>query len=827
MKQEIQELIGISDRIAVLNINIPGYQKMWSIIQVYAPTEQAAENETKAFYDELTLTVTKFSHNHIILMGDFNAQIGEKQSKDEHVLGNFGQGRRSPNGELLVEFLLENNLKILNSLFKKNKKNKWTWISPDGSYKNEIDFVATSYPKAFTDTSVITKFNFNTNHRMVRSSLSTESPRKSRKHIGMLNAEQHSSKTLEKIADSLCKIRKEITENRNTDVLVKYGKLEKLITQHAKVDFSRENKYKLTDTTLKLIEERKNLLSKHPKKENIKLVTELSKKIKENIRKDRKNKRQQTLENHIKRTGGVKKALKELREIDKEWIPKLKNDGITSSNRNSVNKMATIFYKDLYSSSGEKQEQTNTLTKNQDPIEPEPKILPNEVEKAILSQKMATAPGPDKITNELLKGTLEELIPILTAIFNDIMETDIIPKQWTTSHIILIYKKGQKEDINNYRPISLMSNIYKVFSKVILERISKRLDENQPREQAGFRQKFSTLDHIHTVKQIIEKYREYNKNIYMAFIDYSKAFDSISHKAIWKNLEQQGIPTKYINIIKNIYLNCEAKIQLETLGEKFSIKRGARQGDPLSPKLFSAVLEGIFRKLDWNGFGLNILGTKLNHLRFADDIVLFEENPAHLEEMINSLNEESVKDQTTKEINRRVANGWKKFWALKEIVKSKEISMSTKRKVFDTCILPVITYGCETWSLTKLHRQKLQRCQRAMERSMTGNRIQDRVRSSVIRERTNVVDILTRIDQQKWRWTGHMIRDPHNKWSTIVSDWFPRDGKRNRGRQHMRWEDDLKFTAGHHWRRVARDRTQWKMLEEAYANRHTELRDIL
>lgn len=153
--------------------------------------------------------------------------------------------------------------------------------------------------------------------------------------------------------------------------------------------------------------------------------------------------------------------------------------------------------------------------------------------------------------------------------------------------------------------------------------------------------------------------------------------------------------------------------------------------------------------------------------------------------------------------------------------------MVLKRKVFNTCVLPVIIYGCETWSLTKHHREKLERCQRAMERSMTGIKKQDKVRSSIIREKTKVADILLRIDQQKWRWTGHMIRDKQDKWSTIISDWYPRDGKRSRGRQQTRWEDDLKLTAGHHWRRVARDRTQWKMLEEAYVKRHAELRDIL
>ncbi|GBP53710.1 hypothetical protein EVAR_39864_1 [Eumeta japonica] len=67
----------------------------------------------------------------------------------------------------------------------------------------------------------------------------------------------------------------------------------------------------------------------------------------------------------------------------------------------------------------------------------------------------------------------------------------------------------------------------------------------------------------------------------------------------------------------------------------------------------------------------------------------------------------------------------------------------------------------------------------------------------------------------------------HESILPIIKDWYPRDGKRKRGRQHRRWEDKLKLTAGPNWRRVARDRKQWKMLEEAFANKHTELRDIL
>lgn len=154
-----------------------------------------------------------------------------------------------------------------------------------------------------------------------------------------------------------------------------------------------------------------------------------------------------------------------------------------------------------------------------------------------------------------------------------------------------------------------MSNVYKLFAKVLLDRISIKLDEQQPNEQAGFRKEFSTIDHIHTVKQVIEKYKEYNK--IKAFIDYAKAFGSLDHEYIEDTLIQPGIQVAYVNIVRTIYANIvktiygnsKARNQLESLGKEFETNRSVRLGDPLSLKLLSAVLENIFRKLNIKKFG--------------------------------------------------------------------------------------------------------------------------------------------------------------------------------------------------------------------------------
>lgn len=512
---------------------------------------------------------------------------------------------------------------------------------------------------------------------------------------------------------------------------------------------------------------------------------------------------------------------------------------------------------------------TNENTQIYDKINNEeiPCIMRDEVNKAIKSQKKGKSPGEDSISNELLIGSCEGIIDIITHLFNDILQTEYIPTQWTTSTIILLHKKGRKDDIGNYRPISLMSNMYKIFSKILLDRLTKILDENQPKEQAGFRRDFSTIDHIHTIKQIIQKCNEYNITFYLTFVDYNKAFDSLKHVKIWEALRAQGVDAKYIRLITNIYKNMKAKIQTERTGEYFPIQRGVRQGDPMSPKLFSAVLEHIFRHLEWSKYGLNVNGVQLTHLRFADDLILISQDPGNLQEMLKQLVYESEKvglsinttktkamtnsihipitiqdstiayveeymylgqiisptEITSKEINNRINLAWKRFWSLKEVMKNPLVPLKHKTKIFNSCILPVMTYGCQTWSLTKHNLRQLQTCQHSMERSILHIKLRDKINLKFIRKQTKVTDVTYCIKKLKWKWAGHMVRCKKDKWSKDVTEWCPRHNKRNKGRQRRRWEDDIRRIAGITWTRQAQNRIQWQALGEAYAGKQDNL----
>lgn len=855
LKDEIEEIIGISERIAILNMTF-GREK-WSIVQIYSPTEQSSHFEIDLFYKQLAKALKENTHENKIVMGDFNARIGERRTGEDIILGPYCYGKRTRNGEKLIELAYEYNLKILNTQYR--NRNRWTWTSPNGLHHNEIDYILTNKSKEFQDCRTLKGLNFNSNHRMIRAKLSVQHLNKKRHFKAAPSRE--SEYNIEELAKRL----KTYTENSGKSHLQeKYNKLEVIlkITTRRKKD-EKHNKIKsiLSDKTFNLLKERADLINTKPKTKTIrKDIACLSKLIKESIRKDRDTHRLKTFEHHIAKTGGTKKALRLLTE-KREWIPKLNNKiGRSMTRRPDILETATEFYRNLFTS---KNEYTETdLSGDEEAV---PKILTREVEKAIETQKREKAPGPDNIQNDLLLLGKEELAGTLTKIFNEVIESEYIPKQWLQTTITLLHKKGDKNDIGNYRPISLMSNLYKVFAKVILGRLTKTLDENQPKEQAGFRRGYSTIDHIHVVKQVIEKCKEYNIPFYCCFIDYSKAFDSLEHEAIWCALKNQGVGKRYIRIIKNIYKNSTTRLKLEKQGQQIKIGRGVRQGDPLSPKLFSAVLEEVFRQMEWENYGLNINGEKLTHLRFADDLIIFSNTSMELTKMLQDLDNKSQtvglcmnklktkamtnssretlivngseieyvqeytylgqvispKDLTTKEMEIRIGNAWKRYWTYKEIMKSKEMSVNIKRKLYNTCILPVLTYGCQTWALTKEHYRKLEVCQRSMERSMLNKKKLDKIRNTTIRKITKLENISYTVRKNKWRWTGHTMRGAE-KWSKIVTNWYPTYKKRNRGRQFKRWEDEIKSFAGPLWSRTTEDREQWRKLEEAYAKWQTE-----
>ncbi|KAE9416249.1 hypothetical protein Angca_002740, partial [Angiostrongylus cantonensis] len=118
--------------------------------------------------------------------------------------------------------------------------------------------------------------------------------------------------------------------------------------------------------------------------------------------------------------------------------------------------------------------------------------------------------------------------------------------QWRTSRMVILPKKGSRKDLHNYRPTCLLRVLYKLFTKIILSRISRTLVEVKPVEQEGFRKAFYCMDHIQTVSRVIEVCREYNLSLVLTFVDYENAFHSVEMNAILSALVEQKVDPFYI-----------------------------------------------------------------------------------------------------------------------------------------------------------------------------------------------------------------------------------------------------------------------------------------
>ena len=267
------------------------------------------------------------------------------------------------------------------------------------------------------------------------------------------------------------------------------------------------------------------------------------------------------------------------------------------------------------------------------------------------------AAGVDELINEVLK--LSEFHPLLLNIINQAYVTKTVPAEWHISLLMPVFKKGDSSNPNNYRGIALMCVCAKLYNRLLLERLRSVLDEHLRNSQNGFRKLRSTAQHVLALRRVFEGIKTtQNAKCVAIFVDFCKAFDSVSWVQIEAILYAYQVPAELVQAIMSIYNGAKAGLY-DTNGElleenTFNLSVGVLQGDTLAPYLFVIVMDFVLRSAMIEECGILIkkkTGTKsrgdpakrLTDLDFADDIVILASTIPKAQKLINNLEKAALK----------------------------------------------------------------------------------------------------------------------------------------------------------------------------------------
>ena len=421
------------------------------------------------------------------------------------------------------------------------------------------------------------------------------------------------------------------------------------------------------------------------------------------------------------------------------------------------------------------------------------------------------------------------------------MESGGGPNDWRKALIIPIYKKGSRLECSNYRGISLLSVIGKMYARVLNDRIKLMTEGKGMDEQGGFRAGRSCSDQIFAVRQVVEKTIEKDRVLYMAFVDLEKAYDNVNRTKLWKVLEEYDVKGRLLKAVQAMYEDGKASVRVgDRESEWFGVHKGVRQGCTLSPWLFNVYVDKVAREAREKFVSEVKLSTgDVGMLLFADDMVIMAESEEGLQSNLKVLSEAmdrwdlkvnwmktkvmrvarkrdscevSIGDQVIeqvdemkylgvmissdgrmeKEIEARIAMATRLVGGMGDTVLSRrELSEGTKLKVVNATMMPSLLYGCEVWSLTKQQQGRVQATQMRVLRRIEGVNRMDRVRNEDIRQRLGQEDIVQVIRRRQENWKCKIDNMNSNRTTKKVFVGVM-EGRRPRGRPRMKWTDNFK-----------------------------------
>ena len=511
-----------------------------------------------------------------------------------------------------------------------------------------------------------------------------------------------------------------------------------------------------------------------------------------------------------------------------------------------------------------------------------PEITRDEIRWAISNLKSGKAPGVDMISAEEIFAAGETGEMAFFELCRKIWVDEQLPEEWKRSVIIPIHKKKDKHLCDNYRGISLLCHSQKLLASIILRRIKGRTEEILSEAQAGFRRDRSTIDQLFALRLIAEKYSEHGKDIYVCFVDFQKAFDSVWRRGLWQAMRHLGYDNKLVRILESMYRGTCSAVRTGTKGELsgwFETLVGVLQGCVLSPILFNILLEVVMLlSLNEVDIGATISGFICNNLRFADDIALIAEREKDLQALVNKVHQTSARvgliisksktevesisrnpqvinidiegtplmqrDQfvylggvissdssSEHDIKRRIGLATGASASLGSIWASKEISEETKVRVYKSLILSILLYNSETWTLKEVDKNRLRVFEMSILRRILGISMWDRWRNNDIRARLHLEqDVISMIQRRRLLYFGHANRMKEDRIPYIALHGRVH-GTRPVGRPRRRWIDGIRDDCDdlglslHQAFNATADRSKWReMVDELPRRTHVSQR---
>lgn len=872
----------VSNRIIVLNLT--GNPKA-TIICAYSPCNTSEDEEIEEFYDDLSETINNLpAHNFLMLVGDLNAHLG----KD---VGRFTfHETTNRNGELLNDLAAEMKLCNTSTVFKKKLGKLWTHISPKGD-KAQLDYILcrNKWRNSITNTEAYNTFgSVGSDHRIVvsrvRLSLRSNTKKPEKKVILDWNLLRQDPSLADNYSVEI--------SNRFDPLMVSYENntdqadtaFEELYDQFAKINHQVAEE--LIPKLPKAI--RKKEQSSHP------TIVEASKNTSEAfneytldpspVNKIRVEETKIALDtaydlvkeeeinsavndiNNDQGFGRLRKMWNLVHSISgKRSVNSSKIKGDTPEER--VDKWKQHFKKLL----GQPPDATTNFNLDDNILNgvdiSDSNFTEEEYNTAVKNMSDGKNGGADGIRPEILKRC--KMQKFVLKFCNIALNSGCTPKIWSEINIIPIPKKGNLSDCGNYRGISMCSVVTKLMNKMILNRIRTELDPLLRKSQNGFRPGRSTTAHILSLRRIIEGVKAKNLPAVIIFIDFKKAFDSITRSSMYKILLAYGVPKKIVDLIKAVYINTKARVETpDGNTDLFDILAGIMQGDTLAPYLFIIAVDYILRKVfDENeelGFTLQKRRSKryptikVTDCAFADDLAttsdnieeaqrtlyLIEEaaalvglkiNPSKTEYMKfnqeeghirasdgNLLNE--VDDykylgawisSSKKDISTRIAIAWSTAHKLDPIWKSK-LPNNTKVRLLTSTVESVLLYGCESWTLNTALTKRLDGVYTRLLRFALNISWKDKVRNTTLYGK--LPKLTDKIRARRLRLAGHCVRHDEEIASSLIL-WDPPHGRRSRGRPPTTFIDTLKRDTGLNnvgdLGRVMKDRVGWQSIVKA------------